>query len=598
MIKEYCLLDKLDFKFSNDKINLGEIISLLSEFVSRHKKYKSTLLNLQKIQVEIDEITYFIDCYKSNKMNELSKYTENDKQLFLSRQLNILINENIKKFKDISEFTKSNRPKSKSTEYIKFVAALELFKRLHFLYKQCITNEFGREDVTKLLRSPDNNIILIGFLKKNLFTLPSLILMGACIFMFCYISIVVKLNNLNIGWVTNYIDVGFLALKAKLIISSIIIAIFIIKLSISTPVSQILIDEESIGNQKIFCITTLININLILGFITLYNSPFMDEYLNCTYKAIILLGLLLLSFLIEFKFFRVSEALWTRVKSFVFMLFNQGLISLYAAIIFIVIAMIILIKFNNIGPYETPFYCAVVFSFYFILQNAAVNYKAPILIRYFLDLYIWIIFFAAGFIATTNESTILTICNAGYKSDTISLVKIQMGNTELEQELKNAGYNSINYATSENNDYGSALIEKINQPYFTQNVYDFNSPLLICKTLNKIPYFNFSNYPMSYDKFNYKHYENLWHSKIFIVQHESKNITNYWIYGVNIPFFLKNKILIIKLLPEVNKRQINLETEKGLKYFDIEDTYSFDGNNPKYIITLLENTLKNMYSIK
>ncbi len=71
-----------------------------------------------------------------------------------------------------------------------------------------------------------------------------------------------------------------------------------------------------------------------------------------------------------------------------------------------------------------------------------------------------------------------------------------------------------------------------------------------------------------------------WAKKIFSVQ-KINNTYIYWVYGVHIPFFQKNKILILRAF--VNKDStynylptIKLDSENRLKSFAIIDSHSYE----------------------
>ena len=599
MIKEYSLYDKLKYEFSNKVANLSIILNLLTLFIRVFQKNATTLLLLIKIKPEIDKLSKFVNLIQNGSLIELIEYCDINDLHKLSATLNQLRNivptikiKNIKKYKVNKIFTvifKRGR-QSPEVRYLILKSNALIVNYLSELYQSCYSNKDSRLELYKVSQQDSMYVKAYEYFKPKVFSLNFIVLVGIFVFGTIYVLIILSLEGLHLSALTNYVDVLPLVFRAKVFFIAIIIVISVVTIINSMPMNQILLDEKFQENDLAFGCGVILKFILLVGICWGVNVCFLEptdwNSLSSVIKKPVIgfIVFLILSF-IEYVLYNKNKA--TTVKRYFIILLGQLSLLLYSLPI-LLFSVVTSASFNNhIITTWIVFYILFVLVHMLEVYNYMNTSKTIWSRVYIISLFVF--FVVSIFVQRTS---ILTFVDAGYSAQKILLINIETDSDNFANKLRINGVREVGNTTSNiytnELDLKAHIMMSLKQDINPQDCLNLIQQSILAKRIveNKSMQFNseslckasISN--LSQDEKQKYNLMNIY----FSVYKVSPNRYNYWIYGVNVPFFLQNKV--ISLTIPSSKFIYTLETENGLQYFDIVDSFQFDGkieSNIKYL---------------
>lgn len=376
---------------------------------------------------------------------------------------------------------------------------------------------------------------------------------------------------MHIDWLTNYIDVISLAFRAKIFYLFIIVIIIIYFLIVSTPINQVLLEQRISRNEKTFGIFSIVKIDILA-------TPIL---MNKVSWGTVILAIIIIFFvsLIEYLYFYRNKLF--PLNKYAGALAGQFIVLLYS-IIFIPISYLCFeITENNF--HNAIFFSLVLYNVYISVHIYEVShYKNTLsyILGRALILFLFISLAISWFLQTT---WLFPFIDAGFRPDTFLLVNIETDSQDLANRFRHAGLLEVKYNST------SDIYE--NKIRFESSILNMNlSERSVCNTnlqrsiFSKIQ--NSINQPSesqiytelqcisAFHKINYaKIQSRKWLIPFFSVYKKSETKYDYWVYGVNIPFFIPGKV--IHLTREDTGFRYTLTAINGLYYFDINNQVKY-----------------------
>ena len=365
----------------------------------------------------------------------------------------------------------------------------------------------------------------------------------------------------------------------KIMTIAILVIVSVIVIIYSTPINEYLLQEKYENNDTRF--TVLFLMKYIISMFGGYWASKFSEKWEILFFFIAAGILFIVTTFVEYRYYKQSKV---GIKRYPIIFTSQLLFTLYAFCIFIFTL--------PIGLYfDRHFLLAggCIYSILIIIHYVEIRGNTDTLIKIIGRLYLlFLMIFSIISLFYMNVNT-LEFLDAAYKPGTLGLINIEIDSENLANKLR------ANGITESISDSKNIYNNKMEFESFILN-YKFPEVEKICSTLVQREILSsiylaiesntksdtlkdaFQDQKKCISSYNHigstEYSKYFWKNTYFTVYKESEDKYNYWIYGVNIPFYIQNKILVIKI-PNSDFQYI-LVRENGLKYFEIDSTFEFN----------------------
>lgn len=563
MIKEYSLHYRIKYELNCNNPNFKNILNLLMVFLRIYRKNETALLHVSKIKCKIDQLSELISILKEDDLIKLIEYCEKYHLGKLSKTLCnvILIDEKIKLKYILYNKTHTN------DSIIFEQANILIQKHVKEIFNSCFKKSKVRKELITIFQQTDDRESVYAFFKNKLVTLNGIIFIGILAFSLSYISILISLEHMHIDWLTNYIDIVSLAFRAKIFYLFIIVLIIVYFFIVSTPINQVLLEQRLSRNEKIFGIFSIIKIDLLA-------TPILVNKLSW-WTAILASFIILFVSLIEYLYFYRSKLL--TLNKYAGVLAGQFVVLIYS-IIFIPVSYLCF-EVNESNFHNVILLSIVLYNVYILVHIYEVSqYKNTLnyILGRIIILFIFISLAISWFLQTT---WLFPLIDAGFRPDTFLLVNIETDSQDLANRFRHAGLLEVKYNSTSDIYENKIRFESsiLNMSLSEHSVCNTNFQRSIFSTMqNSINQASESQIYTelqcitAFHKINHaKIQSRKWLIPFFSVYKKSETKYNYWIYGVNIPFFIPGKV--IHLTREDTRFRYTLTAINGLYYFDINN---------------------------
>lgn len=612
MTNEYTLKEQLDFEF-NQIDNLNNICNLIRTLENIYKFNKMHFICDETIDDMLNTMFNIVELLTSKNKLHILANNKNELQSIISKikkipPLNSLdFNElccliysigNIKNFKGYHLRERNIKIKNlKYTDIEKdnIIKLKELANKiLRIIYVLITTNRiqskinlncYYKNHFLDILKT--NHKIQQEKLRKVFVSnlIPFMTIITIIIFFISWHDVNQTLTNLGLSEYINYLDTFSIAISAKMKIIGILVCLTAISGYFGFYTQMLYHDEYLSGRQTVLIFGIISKSIIITVPLILYKILYNTTLIQNSMYLIAIFTMLIIESLIQIKYYRAK--------------FINIILQLLVVIIYLTLTLAIsyTIKSNiNISELIANELILLIYVIIIVI-NIKIEPKYRfgfILIAFCLPAIYW-------YLNYYSQHNVLELTNFATPSNEISLIKVETDNLNLRSELKMNSFVEIQIPTNfESQDIFSGrkmILENIKHKSAFNDTTNLKSIITLCNNKNyryELQEISLQN-EKTVDSFtkesdcvrNIHKLGNLeylnqqtWAKKIFTIQ-KINNLYVYWIYGVHVPLFLKNKILIMvgssyQGKPLYKIKAIKLDSENGLKNFSIIDSFYYE----------------------
>ncbi|RTL12463.1 MAG: hypothetical protein EKK54_04330 [Neisseriaceae bacterium] len=600
-----------------------DLSTIFTKFVALNKVYQLNKLKVlcnENIVKELNKTITLITAINNNDMSFLMNKNSNNEYKEIT---DLFTDINIAKLKlsDIKNGSDEFRtyPESERDKITKLkLKILEKIKTSYLIISDPYikNNETNIDETDKekyknhfmeLLERSSNQQKNIDLSKISTLSLTFVAIITAIIYFFSWHITTDTLERIGLSDYLNYIDVATLALKAKMNVILVLLLSVPIVIYCAVNIKAAYKEEYIINNKFFFLMNISIKVScIILPYIIItFVTEVSDSYQLQPMILIFTIIAVIIMLIIEMKTNTITK---------------DSLAYQLIAIFFITIFFFATVKIIEGNLVDKLFYFALFIMILLMITEFEIisddKWPTSLLYIFFLGIS------AVPAINILKQKNILELTNFAKNPNLISIIQISTDNNMLEQELEHNGFIKLNVNESENIFLSSEKIISftLNRTLFNEKNYAESKANICTKIHNRIllqetvrieknletktqpNYFMTEEYCRKYIN-DYYSIETLnlnkWAQKVFSVQ-KINGLYFYWIYGVHIPFFQQNKVLFItsNMINEfpLDRYSIKLNTENGLKSFNIVDSFNYYVDHEKSINHLID--LKQNLSIE